>query len=85
MRSLESDPEELGDGFDVADQVVVREHHALGDAGGAAGEDDGGQGIGRAVSAREQCGGGEARGEPGAEFGEGRGGLEKVFDVDGAR
>ena len=45
------DPEELGDGFDLADQVVVGEHDALGDAGGSAGEDDGGQGVGRAASA----------------------------------
>ena len=28
------DPEELGDGFDIGDQVVVREHDALGNAGG---------------------------------------------------
>src|SRR5450759_3084672 len=79
------DPEELGDGFDLADQVVVGEHDALGDAGGAAGEDDGGQGVRRAASARKQRGGGEARGQPGAQFGKGGGALEQVLDVDGTR
>ena len=78
------DPEELGDGFDLADQVVVGEHDALGSAGGSAGEDDAGERIGRAAAARQPRGGEETRGQPGAELGERRGGFEQVFDVDGA-
>ena len=46
MRSCSSDPEHLRDRFDVGDHVVVREHHALGHAGAAAREDDGGERIG---------------------------------------
>ena len=80
-----SDPEQLGDGFDIGDQVVVGEHDALGDSGGSAGEDDGGEGVGRAVSGESQRGGGEAGGEVRAQFGDGRDGFEEVFDVDGAR
>src|ERR1035438_5598209 len=78
------DPEELGDGFDIANQVVVGEHDALGDAGGSAGEDDGGQAIWRAASARQERGGGKARGEEGAQFGQGSGAGEEVFEVDAA-
>src|ERR1019366_107789 len=77
--------EELRDGVDIADQVVVREHDAFGDAGGSAGEDDAGQGIRRAAAGRKKGGGGEARGEVGAQFGGGGDGLQQVFDVDGAR
>src|ERR1019366_2430465 len=79
------DPEELRDGVDVADDVVVREHDAFGDAGGSAGEDDGGEGVGRAAAGRKEGGGGEAGGEVGAQLSGGSNGLQQVFDVDGAR
>src|ERR1019366_6451048 len=78
-------PEELRDGVDIADEVVVRKHDALGDASGSAGEDDGGEGVRRTAAGREEGGGGEAGGEVRAQLGGGGGGLQQVLDVDGAR
>ena len=85
MRSLVADPEDLRDGFDVGDHVVVREHDALGDAGAAAREDDGGERIGRAAGRGESNAAGSKRAASQARnLRELAGALEDVFDEDHA-
>ena len=49
-RSLCVDAENLRDGFNVGDHVVMREHDALWHSGAAAREDDGRRGIGTATA-----------------------------------
>ena len=43
------DPEQLCDGFDIGNDVVVREHHAFGHAGAAARKNNGCERIGCAL------------------------------------
>ena len=56
--------EDLGDLLNVGHDVEVREHHALGIAGAAAGEDDGGQLIHRSIALRRVRARAEARSAP---------------------